>query len=75
MSHPELCAALDLAKAALDRRDYLAADRIRSNVYGSGLPLSWFVAEQVGYMIADARAEDRSPTAVDLMLMAGERAA
>ena len=64
--HLNLCTALDAAKAALRRRDYAAADRIRNSVYGSGDPLSWFIAGEIDRLIVDARAEDRRPTAMDL---------
>ena len=66
MRHDQLCGAFDLAKAALRRRDFIAADRTRNHVYASGLPLSWFMAEEIGHMIASARAEARRPTVDDL---------
>ena len=70
MRHDQLCGAFDLAKAALRRRDFIAADRTRNQVYASGLPLSRFMAEEVGLMIAAARAEDRRPRVADLRRIA-----
>ena len=66
--HLDLCKALDDAKAALDRRDYVAADRARNAAYGCGLPLSWFIAQEIERAIVAARAEDRRPTVNDLMM-------
>jgi hypothetical protein len=57
--HAGLCAQLDLAVAAIDLRDYVAADRIRSQVYGSGKPLSWFIAVEIEMRMAKARDDDR----------------
>ena len=68
--HMDLCAALDAADAALHRRDYVAADRIRSEVYSSGAMLAWFVADEIGLRMAKARDEDRRPTVADLMRIA-----
>jgi hypothetical protein len=57
--HAGLCAQFDLAIAAIDLRDYVAADRIRSQVYGSGKPLAWFIAGEIGLRMAHARDDDR----------------
>ena len=70
MRHDQLCGAIDLARAAIRRFDIIAADRIRNQVYASGLPLSWFMAEEIGHMIASARAEARRPRVEDLRRIA-----
>ena len=53
-----LDAALDAARAALARRDYRAADRIRNDVFASGLPLSETVYDVIGKMIAETREKE-----------------
>ena len=56
--HTTLCTALDDAKAALRRRDYAAADRIRDAVLASGEHLSGTTADVIGDMIAAARGQE-----------------
>jgi hypothetical protein len=68
--HIDLCLLLDVAKAVIGRRDYVAADRARNRAFRSNEPLAWFVGEQIGMWIAEARADDRRPSVADLMRIA-----
>jgi hypothetical protein len=62
MRHIDLCDAIDRTDAALMRRDYVAADRIRSSCFESVHPLAWFIAGEIGLRMAHARDTDRRPT-------------
>ena len=75
MTTDEMIALVDEAERACFRRDYVRADIIRNKLYSVSALGSHFAARLVDDAIIQARAEDRKPTAVDLMRMAGERAA
>jgi hypothetical protein len=68
--HIDLCSLLDVAKAVIARRDYVAADRTRNRAFRAHEPLAWFVGEQIGMWIAEARADDRRSSVDDLMRIA-----
>ena len=70
MRHIDLCGLMDIATTALSRRDYVAADRARNRAYCSDELLAWFVGEQIGILMAQARDEDRRPTVEDLRSVA-----
>jgi hypothetical protein len=64
--HIDLCALLYVAEIVIARRDYVAADRARNRAFRSQEPLAWFVGDQIGMWIAEARADDRRPTVAQL---------
>ena len=54
MSHEVLCALYDTARAAVDRQDWKAADDARNAAYRINEPMAWFIAEEIGRLMADA---------------------
>ena len=70
MRHDTICAHFDRARAALLRRDYVAADRAMQAAYSdpdATLETACLAGKEIGILIAKAREEDRQPTAGDLM--------
>jgi predicted nucleotidyltransferase len=72
MTHESICALYDTARAAVERRDWKDADDARNAAYAINEPLSWFMAEEIGRLIAEARGDVRNSEANPFLALAVE---
>lgn len=70
MRHIDLCAAHDMATAALVRRDYSAAEFASKIAADSIDPMGRFIAGEIEILITKARDADKRPTTADLKRIA-----